>query len=47
MGVGEGVGFGFGGVAGDGRVAGFEEPGLLVVAEFWSLANLFKRIRNK
>lgn len=44
LGVGAGIGFGLGGVARGGGVAGFEEPGLLVAAAFWSFANRLSRI---
>lgn len=44
MGVGGGIGFGFGGATCGGGVAGLEELGLLVLAAFWSFANRFSRI---
>lgn len=44
LGVGGGIGFGFGGAARGGGVVGFEEPGSLVLVAFWSLANRFSRI---
>jgi hypothetical protein len=44
LGVGAGIGFGFGGATCGSGVAGLEEPGLLVLAAFWSFANRFSRI---
>ena len=44
FGVGAGIGLGFGGATCGGGVAGLEEPGLLVLAAFWSFANRFSRI---
>ena len=44
LGVGAGIGFGFGGATCRGGVDGLEEPGLFVLAGFWSFASRFSRI---
>ena len=44
LGVGAGIGFGFGGTTCLGGVADLEEPGLFVLAAFWSFASRFSRI---
>ena len=44
LGVGAGIGLGFGGATCGGGVAGLEELGLLVLVALWSFASRFSRI---